>query len=248
MVLFGVLFFTSGYAQEKKAAAKTDTKSNLADIRTHIRTTQNNAALYTKNLKDHSEEIDVLTIINVAEKYLDSTARSKEQADALLRKHFMGLRNFFLTVNNKTSVSASFLYTDAPYHFCTYNDTATALYIAALKDGDTYSAREMTEKKIASAVFQDCVLPSLRSLNEFKDNDLKYFGISIYYGCKDNRETAPGAPPIRAYCLSFVARFADIRNYTDGRITAEDLTDRAEIYIANEELPNDFRRIKVVID
>jgi len=235
-------------AQEKKDARTEPTKMTLTDIRTYMRAVQQNVTLYIQNYKDHSRENDVLYIINTTSKYIDSMQRSKETGDVLLRKHYPAIRNFFLKVTNKTSVSASFLYADEPFHFCTYSDSTTALYIAALKGGITYSAKDMTEKKMASTAFEDCILPSLKALGEFKEDAPRYFGFSIYYGSKDNKETTTGQQAIRAWCLTFVARFEDIRKYLDGYLTADDLVENAEVYLSGEEAPEDFRRIKITIE
>jgi hypothetical protein len=239
----------SVFSQEKKSSTKTEAvKNNLASIRKCIQTEQGNLGLFVQNLKDHSKETDVLFIVNTAEQYLDSTAKSREYNDVLLRKHFVGMRNFFLTVSNKTTIATSFLYPDAPYHFCMYNDTALGLYISAMKDGDVYSAKDMSEKKIASKVFEDCVLPALKALNEFKDNELKYFGLSVYYGCKDIKQIAPDASGVKPYCLTFVARFPDVKKYIEGYMTADDMVDNAEVYISNDDSINDLRRIRVNIE
>ena len=249
LLLFTSCLIAHLHAQEKKAPSKIEPpKNNLAGMRKCIQAEQGSVELYVQNLKDHSKENDVLFIINTAEHYLDSTAKSREYADILLRKHFVGLRNFFLTVTNKTTISTSFLYNDVPYHFCMYNDTALGLYISAMKDGDTYSAKDMTEKKIASKVFEDCVLPALKALNEFQDNELKYFGLSVYYGCKDTKQTTPNAPAVKPYCLTFIARFPDVKKYIEGYMTADDLVDNAEVYISNDDSINDFRRIRVNIE
>ncbi len=192
--LITICISAPAWAQEKKETKAEPPKTPLADIRTYMRTVQQNVTLYLQNYKDHSKETDVLFIINATSKYIDSMQRSKEPADVLLRKHYPAMRNFFLTASNKTSISTSFLYADEPFHFCTYNDSATALYIAALKGGIPYSAKDKTEKQVASTAFEDCILPSMKALGEFKEDAPKYFGLSVYYGCKDNKETTPTHP------------------------------------------------------
>jgi len=247
LIILTLALITTVHAQEKKTKAEPP-KNNLDGMRKCIRDGQGQVELFVENLKDHSKENDVMSIINTAEHYLDSMSKSREYADMLLSRQFMGLRNFFLTVTNKTTISTSFLYPDVPYHFCMYNDTALGLYISAMKDGDTYSFKNMTEKQIASTVFGDCVLPSLKALSEFKGNELKYFALSVYFGCKDTKEKTPGPQTVKPYCLTFVARFPDVKKYIEGYMTADDLVDNAEVYISNDDSMNDFRRIRVNIE
>lgn len=247
LVLVSILLSAITNAQDKRVLATRDLPK-LDSLRKCIREVQQNVPLYISNSKDHALEIDVMTIINSTQRYLDTTAKSRESSDVLLRKHYMPLRNFFLTASNKTTISTSFLAQGSPFRFCLYNDTAVALYIAALKDGDTYSEKNMTEKKIASVVFEDCVLPPLKALQEFKDAELKYFAMSVYYGCKDFKITEPGTPSIKPYCLTFVARFADVGRYNDGYITAEELLEGAEVYISNDNSMSDFRKIQLKLE
>ena len=144
------------------------------------------------------------------------------------------MRHFFLTTSNRTSVAAEFLYRVAPFNFCRYKDTALALNIWAVKDGEPYNLSKMTDKRIARLALTNCLLPSLAALDEFKDNDIKYIALSVYYGAKDSREGAPHSNTA-PYCLTLVARLSDIQQYTDGLITDKGLLAVADIYLADEE-------------
>lgn len=238
----------SAGAQEKKGMAVKDArKSDLPDIKKCIRTGQSNLALYTHNFANHDDEQDVNSIILDIERYLDSLPKNKTYSDQLLIKNFMPLRHFFLTTTNKTTVATSFLFSLAPYQFCLYNDTATALYIWAIRNGDTYNLAKMTEKRIAKAALENCLLPSLKALDEIKEADVKYVGVSIYYGCKDTRDGAP-AGPVTAYCMTLVARLADIQQYATGLITAKGLMANAELYLSDGDEPEALRRITVNVE
>ena len=226
-----VLLFTAVQAQEKKGAPA---KRDLPALKACMLTAQQNLPLFTQSLADPAQAHDVNSIIKDIELYIDSMPKSKTYSDELLMKHFAPLRHFFLTTTNKTTVAAEFLYTDAPYRFCMYNDTALALYVWAVKDGDTYNLSKMTEKHVAKLAFENCLLPSLAALDEFKDNDIKYIALSIYYGCKDTREGAPGVAAV-PYCLTLVARLADIQQFAAGLITAKGLMTNAEVYIADAD-------------
>ena len=242
-VMLAMWVFTVVNAQDRKVLPKND----LPEIKKSIRTAVENLPLYIQNLNDHSKEHDVNTIILDIERYIDSMSKTKKYSDVLLMKHFDALRHFFLTTTNKTTIASSFLYTDAPYQFCMYNDTALALHIWALKDGEAYNLSKMTEKRVIKVAFENCLLPSLKALDEFKSGEIKYVAFSIYYGCKDTREGAPALAVI-PYCLTFVARLADIQQFEGGLITAKGLLANAELYISLDDPAGEFRKIQVDAD
>ena len=139
VLVVGAFLCTMAHAQDKKSLLLHEPrKADLPDIKQCIRTADGNVSLFTQNVADHSQEVDVNTIILDIEKYIDSMPKAKTYADQLLMKQFAPLRHFFLTTSNKTAVAASFLSTGAPYRFCSYNDTAAALYLGAVKDDDIY--------------------------------------------------------------------------------------------------------------
>jgi hypothetical protein len=244
LLIFTALFLlVQAHAQEKKAPAKTD----LPDIKKAIRSTIENLPLYTRNLNTHSEEHDVNSIILDIEKYIDSMPKTHKYSDVLLMKQFDALRHFFLTTTNKTTVAASFIYPDVPYRFCLYNDTALSLHIGALRDGYLYNLGIMTENRAIKKALQDCLLPSLQAFDEFEAGEIKYIGLSVYFGCKDTREGAANVPAV-PYCLTLVARLADIQQYVAGLITAKGLLTNAELYISNDGTPGEFRSIQVALE
>jgi hypothetical protein len=204
----------------------------LPDLYKSILQTQGRAELFTQNLDNNSREKDVNFIVIEMEKLIDSIPRNKTQEQVLLIKHFDFLRNYFLTATNKTTVATGFLYDDAPYRFCLYNDTALALYIKAVKNGDLYNLSKTTEKKISGLALENCLLPSLKPFTEFKDNDIKYVALSVYFGCKDTRDGAPNIPAV-PYCLTMVARLADVQQFEAGLITAKGLLANAELYLGD---------------
>lgn len=235
-------------AQEKKTSvAKEPLKNDLPSIRKCILAGQENVSLYTQNLKDHSQEHDVNSIILDIEKYIDSMHKVRTYSDQVLMKQFNPLRHFFLTTTNKTTVATMFLYSAAPYQFCLYNDTAQALYICAVKDGSAYNLGKTTEKRITRMAFENCLLPSLKALDEFKDNEIKYIGISVYYGCKDTRDGAPAGVAV-PYCLTFVGRLTDIQQYAAGLITIKGLLAGSELYLSDAEPGTELHRIQLNIE
>ena len=232
-VLFAtcILLCAGAHAQEKtnrpRVAGPTHDAAPLPNLQTCIHTTQQNVQLLLQGQPN-----DVNSIIKDIELYIDSMPKNKSTADVLLAKHFAPLRHFFLTTSNKTSVAAEFLYTVAPYNFCMYNDTALALSIWAVKDGDPYNLSKTTDKRIARLALTNCLLPSLAALDEFKAEDIKYIAVSVYYGAKDTREGAPHTATT-PFCLTLVARLADIQQYAAGLITDKGLLANAEVYLAD---------------
>ena len=245
LITICILSFLQADAQNKMAAASYD-KEKLSEIHKCIATLQDSSSLLIENLANHSMEHDVNSIILDIEKYIDSLPKNKTRADILLNKYFAPLRLFFLTTTNNTTVATSFLYTDVPYKFCRYNDTALALLLGAVKDGNTYDLAKKTERRIAKAAMETCLLPSLKALDEFKDGELKYVGVSIYYGCKDTREGAP-SEPITPFCMTLVARLGDIQQYNAGLITAKGLLTTAEVYLSDADA-HELRRIQMNMD
>jgi hypothetical protein len=231
-------------AQEKKPAAKKEVVANdLPDIKKMIAYVQENAALYVQNAKDHSKEVDVNSIILDIEKYIDSTHKVRTYSDQLLIKYFNPLRHFFLTTTNKTTVATMFLYPSTPYHFCTYGDTAVVLYVAAVKDGNTYNLNKMTENTAAKATLKNCLLPALKAMDEFTGTEPKYIAISDYYGTRDIREG--GKNTLEANCLTLVARATELQQYAAGLITEKGLLANAELYLGSDDLPGELHRIHI---
>lgn len=244
LLLTAVFIALQLHAQEKR----TPDRSQLPDIKTSIRTVQGDLTLYVQNYTNlHSQEHDVNSIILDIEKYIDSIPRNKTYSDVLLMKLFNPLRHFFLTTTNKTSVATSFLYSTTPYRFCNYNDTATALHIFAVRDGYTYNLAKTTERKILRSSLENCLLPSLKALDEFKEGDIKYIAMSVYYGCKDTRDGAsPGQ--ITPFCLTLIARISDLQQYATGMTTAKGLMASADLYISDDEGTAELRRTQVNIE
>ncbi len=238
MVLAIFLFvYAVAHAQDKSNLSKQTGKAEaLPNLQTCLHTAQHNLRLFTE-----SQPNDVNSIVKEIELYIDSMPKNKTTADLLLSKNFAPLRHFFLTTTNKTSVAAEFLYTVAPYNFCMYNDTALSLYLWAVKDGEPYNLGKMTDKRIVKLALTNCLLPSLAALDEFKEGELKYVALSVYYGCKDSREGAPKTGTV-PYCLTLVARLSDIQQYAAGLITDKGLLANAEVYLADEE---DMRRLNL---
>ncbi len=232
------------HAQEKR----TPDRSQLPDIKTSIRTVQGDLTFYLQNYTNlHSQEHDVNSIILNIEKYIDSIPRNKTYSDVLLMKLFNPLRHFFLTTTNKTSVATSFLYSATPYRFCNYNDTATALHIFAVRDGYTYNLAKTTERKIFRSSLENCLLPSLKALDEFKEGDIRYMALSVYYGCKDTRDGAsPGQ--ITPFCITLIARISDLQQYATGMTTAKGLITSSDLYISDDEGTAELRRVQVNIE
>jgi hypothetical protein len=230
--------------QDRKSIAQKEPSKDLPGMNQSIHTAIENLPLYTQNLNGQPQEHDVNSIILDIEKNIDSMHKNRKYSDVLLMKQFDPLRHFFLTTTNKTSVASSFLYSGAPYRFCFYNDTALALHIWALKDGETYNLGKMTDGRVIKAAFTSCLLPALKAVDEFKANEIKYIGFSIYYGCKDSREGAANLPAV-PYCLTLVASTADLQQYGSGLITIKGMLANAELYISNPDTPNDVRKIQI---
>ncbi len=228
-----ILLCTAVQAQDKgnrpKVGGKPADAAPLPNLQTCVHTAQANLLLFTQ-----AQPNDVNSIIKEIEVYIDSMPKNKSVADQQLAKHFTPLRHFFLTTANRTSVATQFFYTVAPYNFCMYNDTALALNIWAVKNGDPYNLSKMTDKRIARLALTNCLLPSLAALDEFKNGDIKYVALSVYFGAKDTREGAPHMATV-PYCLTLIARLSDIMQYADGLITDKGLLAVAEVYLADEE-------------
>jgi hypothetical protein len=247
IVLVAISTTLNTIAQDKSPRVMPASKPELPPIGKYILATQDNLALYKQNLSSHSSEHDVNSIIKDIETYLNALPKTKSTSDQLLSRQFNALRHFFLTTTNKTSVAAGFLYSVNPYQFCSYNDTATALYIFALNDGVTYNLEKITEKKVIRNALEQCLLPSLNALDEFKDNEIKYIGMSVYYGGKDTRDGAP-KDHISSYCLTLVARLTDLQQFASGLITEKGLLAGSELYISDGLENNELNRIRINVE
>lgn len=245
-IVLCLLVATAGTGQTKKLSQPKEIDNALPELSRSIVTAQENMQLFTDNLESKSKEHDVNSIILDIEKYIDSLHGAKSRQDILLNRYFAPLRLYFLTVTNKTTVASFFLYPDVPYTFCRYNDSALALHISALKNGNTYNLGKMTEKRIAATALETCLLPALKAFDEFKEGDLKYIALSIYYGCKDSREGA-ATDPITPYCMTLVARLTDIQQYNAGLITTKGLAAVSEIYLSDADEPHQLRKTKIAV-
>ena len=239
LVLLLIGFVSKLNAQDKSIQAKGD----LQSMKRSVHMVVEGLPLYIQNFNDHSQEHDVNSIILDIEKHIDSITKNKLYSDVFLVKHFDAIRHFFLTTTNKTTIASSFLYAGAPCRFCMYNDTALALHLFALKNGDVYNLGKITEKRAVKLAFENCLLPALKATDEFKGDQLKYIGLSIYYGCKDSRDGAD-AKSIVPSCLTFVARLSDIQQYASGILTEKGLLANAELYLSNDD-QIDPRRIQI---
>ena len=222
--------YTVGVAQAKKnVVARATPKNDLPSLQSCLDSAVQHVGLYTRNLPGPGNEHDVNSIVLDIERYIDSMPQKKTYSDELLLRNFAAMRHFFLTTTNKTTVATQFLYPEKPYTFCRYADTALTLYIGAIKDGDSYNLSKTTDKLIAHQALENCLLPSLAALDEVKDPDIKYVAVSIYYGCLDTRDGAPANPTV-PYCITFIARLADVQQYAAGNLTEKGLMQGAVVY------------------
>jgi hypothetical protein len=248
LIAAAVLAHMSLNAQNKSSGdPKTSTVSMLPDLEKCILKGQEKVLLFVKNLDSNAEEKDVNSIVVVFQKYIDSLPADRSKADAMLAKHYAALRMFFLTTTNKTTVATSFIADGAPFRFCSYNDTATALYVGAIKDGELYDLGKMTEIAIVKSALTNCLLPAMKALDEFRNNEVQYVGLSIYYGCRDARDGAPvnGVTP---FCLTLTARLSDIQQYNSGIVTAKGLLEQASLYLSSTGDYGSLRKIRVDMD
>jgi len=247
LITLSLILIVKLHAQDRKPVFVQTMKLELPDLKKSIVAVQGNLSLYTQNLDTHAQERDVNSIILDIEKYIDSMQKKRSYGDQLLMKHFNPLRHFFLTTTNKTTVATSFLYAGKPYQFCVYNDSALSLHIYAIKDGNTYNLSKMTDKKVIKSSLENCLLPSLKALDSFRDNEIKYIALSVYYGCKDTREGAP-AGQLAAYCLTFVARVTDLQQFATGLITTKGLMANSEVYLSDEEDSKELKKVIVNVE
>lgn len=235
-------------AQTKKPIKQTTTPTANADLPSlgdRILQTQADIDLFTANLDNNSRERDVNTIIKDIQRYIDSTGAPKTRADVLLHKNYTPLRSYFLTTTNKTAIATNFLYSETPYAYTTFNNEL-ALYLGAVKCGELYNLAKKTEKAVVRTVLNNCLLPSLKAFSEFKDTDIKYIGLSVYYGARDSREGA--IAPITPYCLTIVASLADVQEYAAGIITAKGLLAKADLYHSDAQSANVLNKVFIQVD
>lgn len=236
-------------AQSQKTNKTTTTTANanvaLPDLYDWILDVQSNAGLFLANMDNNSKQRDVNNIIKDMQRYMDSTGAPKTRADVLLHKNYTPLRSYFLTTTNKTAVATNFLYADAPYSYATYKNELS-LYIGAIKCGELYNLGRKTERTVIKTALNNCLLPSLKAMEEFKDTDVKHIGLSVYYGARDSREGA--SMSIMPYCLTLVAPLEDIQQYAVGNMTAKGLLEKGELYLSNGENYNMLTRIYIQVD
>ncbi len=233
------LLTLSPYAQEKKTSpVKSTINSTLPLLESSVLQAQASVDLFVQNLDSNAKENNVNAIILDIQAYIDSIKADKSRSDVLLLKNYAALRLFFLTPTNKTTVATAFLYPTQPYRFCIYDDSL-ALYVGAVKNGVIYNLSKMTEKQAAKLALLNCLLPSLNALSDFKVTEIKYVGLSVYYGCRDTREGAPEGP-LTPFCLTLVARLADIQQYAAGLITPRGLLANSDLFLSDAE---DFKTL-----
>ena len=244
----GLLLCVTAMAQAKKGSTPKEQDRSLPTVYSSITAAQQRLQLYTQNAATgNALQHDVNSIILDIEKYIDSLHGNNTRADNLLARNFAPLRLFFLSTTNKTTVATSFLYADAPYRFGMYNDTALALHMGAIKNGNVYDMGTMTEKRIAGTAMLTCLLPALKAIDEFKGSDIKYIALTIYYGSKDSRIGAP-ATPVTPYALTLLARLSDIQDYNAGLVTAKGLLAVSEVYQATTEDAGQLSRVQLNVE
>ena len=214
-----------------KPAAEAPANATLPAMQDVIIKTQGNATLFTANFGNNTHERDVNTIIKSVQQYIETNPAAKTRADVLLTKNYTPLRSFYLTTTNKTTVAASFLYADAPYSYAMHNG-ALALHIGAVKAGEMYDLGRKTEKGVITTALTTCLFPSLKAFSEFRDTDIRYVGLSVYYGTTDSREEGK---PLVPHTLTFIAALEDVIKYSAGDINDKELLAAGELYHADPE-------------
>lgn len=227
-----------------KPAAEIPVNATLPAMQDVILQTQANVGLFTANYSNNSQERDVNTIIKDIQRHLDSAGGPRSRADVLLTKNYTPLRSFYLTTTNKTTVATAFLFAEKPYSYAMHND-ALALHVGAVKSGEIYDLGMKTEKGVIRTALLNCLLPSLRAFSEFRDTDIKFVGLSVYYGCSDSREEGKSIAP---YTLTLVASLADVIEYASDNMTARDLLAKGELYQANATNHNLLNRVYIDIN
>jgi hypothetical protein len=247
LLLLTTFIVISGAQAQRKPVAP-DNDGSIIDVYHSIIAIQESMSLYTENNGNHTKEHDVNSIIlDIEEKLRNEGKQTLTMAGVLTANEFAPMRLFFLSTTNKTSVATSFLYADQPYHFCLFHDTTQTLHFGAIKCGDVYDLSKITEKRAAKLALQNCLLPALKPLDEFKDGKTRYMALSIYYGCKDAREGA-SANALTPFCMTLLARLSDIQQYNAGIITAKGLLASAELYLSDEADAHELHRLFVSIE
>ena len=135
-----------------------------------------------------------------------------------------------------------------PIHFGLYNDTALSLLISGLYIDKVYNAIKLTSRQRATKVVMTYILPQLIVfLHEFKTNEIKYFGMTCVYGCKDFGDESPNAT--KGEFVGFIAPKRLISKYVLHTITEDEFINAADIYISDRDMGiAEIKKIKIVLE
>lgn len=133
-----------------------------------------------------------------------------------------------------------------PIHFASFNDTALSLIISGAYIGIIYNTLKLTSRQRAAKVITTYILPSLTSFaNNFKTNEVKYFGMTFLYGSKNFLEE--GSLATKPEFVGFVASSFLIKRYASGIITEDELINASDIYICDRDMFEN-KKIKIVLE
>jgi hypothetical protein len=134
-----------------------------------------------------------------------------------------------------------------PVQFGLYGDTALSLIISGIFIDKIYNTLKLTSKQRASKILTTYILSSLKYfVTTFKENDIKYFGMTCFYGSKDfSDESSFGT---KGEFIGFIAPGSIIKKYVSGDLTEDELVNASDIYISDRDMITDIKKIKIIIE
>lgn len=167
----------------------------------------------------------------------------------LVKKYNKSINLLFhsLTIlgNEEEGLFLPFYEQKIPLYFISYKNKDTALILTSIVVRYTYNTLKMTSKQRVYKVIESYVITSLKNFTEnFKDADLKYFGISCVYRSEDFSSSYSS----KFEYVCFIAPTDAIRKFVSYEITEEELINVSDIFVSDRDMGSIVKKIKINIE
>lgn len=186
---------------------------------------------------------DFTKIINGAfendyfQNYSDILKLYKDKIDSLILRINFGSNNLIKYLYN---------YPELPFGIIDKDNKVIFLF-AGISTNNIYNTLKFDSKERASKIISSMILPSLNIYpNIFSNTKIKFFGISISYGCSDFSDEQSQKYPY-GEVITIIFSLDNCKKFVDGEITDQELIDSSNIYLSDKDMLNGIKKVKMYL-
>ncbi len=139
----------------------------------------------------------------------------------------------------------TYLYEKFPIKFIKYKNNSLAALFTGICSSDTYNTFKLTSRQRASKVITSMVLPVIKLFNGYFDSEIKYYGVSVCYTCKDF--SSESASTYDGEVLYFISPTQIIKKFKNGDITEDEIVQKSDIFIYDNESLG-LKKVKITLE